>query len=400
MIKRLKVPTSKSQTMRALLFALLAEGESTLENLLDSPDKDQMIAACRELGAVITTEGKLTKVVSPGIISDKKKVIYAGNSGQVFRFMGAISALSSGKTYLDGDDSLRHLRPISAFINALKDLGVQVEGNQAPLILEGPFKSSKVRMDGSDSQPVSALIMAGAFSPRGMDIEVENSGELPWIALTLSWLDRFKIGYTVDHSEDRIIRYRIPGGAKISGFNYKVPTDFSSLASPLTYALVQQVETVIEDIQDDSFQGDKKFIDVVQQMGAKLEWRGDCLHIYPSSLKGISIDLNPIIDMAPLLSVLGCFAEGKTTLYNGKIARSKESDRLLAMSTELNKMGGNVLLLEDGLEITPQKLYVTDVSSYEDHRIAMALAIATDGKNHLQEASCIKKSYPGFSRLF
>lgn len=390
-MKRLSVPTSKSQSMRALILATLAKGTSTIENVLASPDVEKMKVACQQLGATISGN----QVIGRGVI-DQERTLDAGNSGQVLRFGAALAALSSARTVLDGDESIRERRPIAPLIKGLQDLGVVVEGSRPPFALKGPYKKRAAHIDGQDSQPVSALIIAGAFSPYGLDLVVDHPGETPWVALTLSWLERFQIPY----SRHEFSHYQLAGGAEINGFHYRVPTDFSSLAAPVTLALVRGEEVVIDDIEDDPHQGDRQFLNVVQEMGAKCIWSENRLHIIPQALNGIAIDLNPIIDMAPLLATLACFAKGKTRLYNGQIARFKESDRLAAMATELNKLGGKVREFDDGLEITPSPLGDAKLDAYQDHRIAMALAIATDGKNQIKEHPCIQKSYPGFSRLF
>jgi 3-phosphoshikimate 1-carboxyvinyltransferase len=390
-----EVPSSKSQTMRALVFAALARGSSTIENRLESPDVDWMIEACRQWGASVEVSGRELRVVGRGIV-DQRRFLNAGNSGQVLRFGAAISALSKGETEVDGDQSIRTRRPVAPLIEGLRALGATVKGERPPFVVQGPLTKRLARIDGRDSQPVSALLMAGAFSPEGLELKVEQPGEIPWVKLTLSWLDRFHLPY----EQEGFSHFCLPGGASIDGFSYRVPTDFSSLAACVTLALVKQEELLVENIEDDPHQGDRRFLEVVQEMGATCRLERGRLRVVPGRLKGIAIDINPIIDMAPLLAVLGCFAEGKTRLYNGKIARFKESDRLSCMTRELGKLGGRVQEFDEGLEIETSELKSAALESHDDHRIAIALAIALKGAHKIKEDPCIKKSYPGFCRLF
>ena len=180
-----QVPPSKSHTMRALLFASLASGISAILNPLHSPDVDAMLRACSQLGAKFSScQGGICVRGVQGQPQTPYRPIDCGNSGQVLRFVGAISALSTGLTQLTGDASIRLLRPIQPLIEGLQGLGVFVEANATPLSIKGPVKTRLTTLDGTDSQPVSALLMLASFLEGETTLQVRNPGETPWIELT------------------------------------------------------------------------------------------------------------------------------------------------------------------------------------------------------------------------
>ncbi|HSX26743.1 MAG TPA: 3-phosphoshikimate 1-carboxyvinyltransferase [Chlamydiales bacterium] len=398
MNKRLRVPPSKSHTLRALIFALMAKGKSQIFHSLHSPDTMAMVEAIRQLGAKVEV-GKEALIVEgvAGKIQPAGDVIQCGNSGQVLRFIGALSALSPSYTILTGDASIRKNRPVKPLLDALNQLGAFAVSSRldgyAPIIIKGPLKGGKAVLSGEDSQPVSALIIAGAFVP--LELSVQNPGEKPWVQLTLSWLDRLKIPYENHNFE----HYRMKGGSAIDGFDFAVPGDFSSAAFPIAAALLTGSEMELEGLDRNDVQGDRAIIAVLEKMGARFGWEKNRLVVRKSDLQGISIDVNDFIDALPILAVIGCFAEGKTELYNGAIARKKESDRIGAMAMELRKMGAKIEERVDGMVIHHSPLRGANIESHGDHRVALALAVATlaaRGESKLHGMEVMAKSYPTF----
>lgn len=395
---RLTLPPSKSQSMRALLFGLLANGKSEITHLLPSPD---MITACRLLGAQV--EKRLDRIVIRGIggkLDGAEDVINAGNSGLILRLVGAISALSSKSIVITGDHSIRHNRPIRPLLEGLTQLGATAfslnENNKAPILVKGPHFLGRATLDGADSQPVSGLLIAGSFAPGPVELFVENPGELPWIGLTLDWLSRFHIPFQASGGT----YYRVEGGAAIEGFSYTVPGDFSSLAFPLVAALLTDSEVRFDNLDFSDAQGDKQIIEILKRMGAKIEREERSLIVKKGSiLRGIQIDVNACIDALPILAVVGCFAEGETELIGGRIARKKECDRIHSITTELKKMGALIEEREDGLLIKRSDLKGAALQSYDDHRMALALsvaALAANGESVVQHIACVSKTYPNF----
>ncbi len=394
------IPTSKSHTIRSLLFALMAKGKSRIHRPLASPDTFAMLDAIRHLGARLDSDRD--SLIIDGVDGQPRTaedVIQCGNSGQVLRFIGALAALSNSYTVLTGDLSIRHNRPVKPMLDALVQLGAfaasaRLDG-YAPIIVRGPLKGGKATLSGEDSQPVSGLLVLGAFSP--LELHVTHPGEKPWIELTLSWLDRFGIFYENRHFE----HYKMKGGARIKGFEYTVPGDFSSAAFPLVAGVITQSEIVLDNIDMSDVQGDKALIAALESMGARFETHGTkCSIKKTTGLKGIKIDINDFVDALPILAVVGCFASGKTEIVNAAIARTKESDRIRCIANELKKMGADIEEKPDGLIIRSSQLHGSkDLQSHHDHRLAMALsvaALAAKGESTIHGIECTAKSYPTF----
>jgi 3-phosphoshikimate 1-carboxyvinyltransferase len=404
----ISIPASKSHTLRAILFSSMAKGNSEIHNFLHSPDATAMIEAMRSFGAKIEISAEYLRVQGlAGKLNAAENVIDSGNSGQVLRFVGALAGLCPSYTILTGDHSIRHNRPVKPLLEALTQLGALATSSRldgfAPIIIKGPMQSGHAQLPGEDSQPVSGMLIATSFLHGKSTIDVTNPGEKPWIDLTLHWLKKF--GIHVAH--DDYTRYHIPGNARIDGFNCSIPGDFSSAAFPIAAALVTNSELTLLNIDMQDCQGDKKIIEVLQRMGAKIEIddkKKKLIVHQGSQLKGSRIDVNDFIDATPILSVIGCFAEGTTEIFNASIARKKESDRLHAMTTELKKMGAKIEEKPDGLVISHSRLHGAHLSSWRDHRIAMSLSIAAlgshQGETIIDGAECIAKTYPGFGHDF
>ncbi len=400
------IPPSKSHTLRALIFSMMAKGKSTIRNYLQSPDTIAMIQAMECFGAKVKKgDGYLEIEGLSGKLSAAENVIDAGNSGQVLRFIGSLAALSPTYTIITGDHSIRHNRPIMPMLEALEQMGCFAVSARsdgfAPIIIKGPLHPGKATLSGEDSQPVSALLIAASFLKGVSHIHVTNPGEKPWIDLTLNWLDRFGIKYQNKNFEE----YTLFGGASLNGFDYTVTGDFSSAAYPLVASLITQSELTLENVDMEDVQGDKKVVEVLKKMGADIEVdiKNKRLIVKKSTLRGMRIDVNDFIDAITILAVVGCFAEGKTEIVGGAIARKKECDRIHAIATELKKMGANIEEKEDGLIIHRSSLKGAKLSTYRDHRLVMSLsvaALAAKGDSLIEDAAPVAKSYPSFAADF
>lgn len=402
------IPPSKSQTLRAILFGLLGNGKTVVYHYLHSPDTNAMVDACRLLGAQVNVSHDKIEIQGlNGKIQGAENVIDAGNSGLVLRFISAVATLSSQPIVITGDHSIRSNRPMQPFLDAVLQLGVSAvatrENGYAPIIIQGKIQPGKVRIYGEDSQPVSSLLIATAFAPGPSEIEVINPGEKPWVALTLSWLERLGIAC----KQSQYTRYQVCGHASYSGFEYTVPGDLSSVAFPIAAAVVTQSAITVQNVDLSDQQGDKQFITVLQAMGAQIEIDPATkqLHVKKGTraLAGLSLDINDYIDSIAILAVIGCFAEGEMQLKNAAIARKKECDRIHCLAAELKKMGADITELEDGLIIRHSKLKGAHLCSHHDHRLAMALsvaALAADGESKIDGIECVAKTYPGFADHF
>lgn len=396
----IQVPPSKSHTLRAILFATLAHGESVIYNYLHSPDTEAMIKACRQLGARITVFDERLEI--RGHLHPPEDVIDAGNSGQVLRFVGAVLALLPGYGVVTGDHSIRHSRPVLPLLEGLSQLGafaVSLRGDgHAPIIVKGPLRGGCALVNGEDSQPISGLLIASAFAQGATELFVENPGEKAWIRVTLDWFDRLGIAYQHDQFE----RYFLPGGSVIHGFTFTVPSDLSSASYSIVAALITHSELTLTGIDIHDVQGDKEVVFLLQRMGAriKIDPVQKTIHVLKGpKLQGVDVDVNEFIDALPLLAVVGCFAEGEMTVSGGKIARKKESDRISCIVAELKKMGAQITEQEDGLTVKTSHLKGAILQSHADHRMAMSLAVASlgaQGASIIEGSECVGKSYAGF----
>lgn len=402
----ISLPPSKSHTMRALLFAAMAVGQSTIKNVLASPDTDAMVRALSLLGAQVIREGCSCQVQGvAGRPTVPDAVIDAGNSGQVLRFVAAFAALADGYSVFTGDASLRTRRTVQPLIDGLQQLGATAFSTRAngfaPLVVGGGLQSGRCLIkDGADSQPISALLMAAAYVSGVTEILVENSGEIPWIDLTLMWLQKQGVSVQTENYH----RYLVQGSPLKPSFTYEVPGDFSSAAFPLVAAAVTGSSLTLEGADVKDVQGDKKVLDILKEMGVKIQMDETAISLSSSGqLQGGDWDVSYLIDAVPILAVAGCFAAGRTRLYNAGMARNKESDRLASICKELKKMGACIEEYEEELRIFPSSLAGAELDSHSDHRIAMALAVAgmnAKGTTRINGTSCISKSYPNFVNEF
>lgn len=402
----IKIPPSKSHTLRAILFASLARGTSTIFNYLDSPDTLSMINACKSFGAIINQSPHSLSITGiDGKVVFFEDIINAGNSGIVLRFLTALGALSSHPIVITGDDSIRHNRPMKPLLDALSQLHVSTKSMQkdlfAPIIVKGPLKSGKVMISGEDSQHVSALLIAAAFSQGPILLKVINPGETPFVDLTLSWFDRLKIPY----SRKGFHSFHIPGSTRCECFEYTVPGDWSSAAFPISAALITGSEITITHLDSNDSQGDKELLTVFQKMGALFTIKENSIHVKKTTkpLQGCSVDINKFIDAITILSVVACFAEGETIITNGKSARHKECNRIKCIQEELQKMGADIQETDDGLIIKKSTLHGATLLSHNDHRMALSLAIAALGASSdsiIENITCISKTFPSFLQDF
>lgn len=401
------VPPSKSHTLRAILFGTLANGQTRIHNYLHSPDTIAMIDACRIFGARIDVSHDTLTIGGLGEeIPRAADVINVGNSGITLRFCSAIGALSSHPVVITGDHSIRHQRPMKELLSGLTQLGasaISMRGDDyAPVIVQGPLRSGKATIEGHDSQPVSALLIACAFANGPTELFVENPGEKPWVALTLNWFEKLGIVYTNQEFQ----HYSLPGKASYPGFDYTVPGDFSSAAFPIAASLITQSELTLKNVDFSDIQGDKELIHVLQKMGARIEIdeQAKSLHVRKSPpLIGMSIDINDFIDALPILAVISCFAEGETRIRNAAVAKQKECNRIECIKSELQKMGADITDTSDGLCIRQSSLKGTQVDSHQDHRMAMALAVAAlgaTGQSTIHSTECVAKTFPTFANDF
>ena len=403
LVGSISAPPSKSQTMRAIIFAALAEGVSEISNYLFSPDTLKLLDAISMIGAEVTrTNSKLIIKGTGGGVQQPQKIIDVGGSGIALRFLTAILAAYPSLSVLSGDQSVVRQRTMGPLLSGLTQLGAYAysvnDNGMAPIVVCGPISLDRCVVDGYDSQFVSALIVVAAFSGKKITINVVDPGEKPWVQMTLDWLDFLGVCY----SNNNYRSLEIYGIKTLKAFDYEVPSDFSSLAFPVAAAVITNSNITINNIIDDSSQGDKKFFDVLNDMGASIDFDASkkCIFVGSSgSLRGRKIDINKMIDAVCVLAVVGAFAEGKTEIVGAENAKNKESNRLSVMASSLKCLGCDVVETVDGMVVKKSNLSGGECHSHQDHRVAMALSIAglvSSKEVLIRDCSCVNKTYQGF----
>ncbi len=402
---RIALPGSKSQSIRAMLLASLAAGTSKIRHLPASPDVVAMRQACEHMGAVWreAPDGWHVRGVAMRPKFSPNACIDAGNSGLVFRFMTAMAVMSSTPVVITGDASICRRRPIQPLLAALQQRGAHVrhlarEGH-APFEIHGPVQAGLVTMAGQDSQWVSAMLWLAALLPGVTTLHVHDSGERPWVDLTLSWLKRLGVRYTAQDHEVYIVQ----GARPWPGFVYQVPGDLSGMAYPLCAALLCPSVIEITHVDLNEPQGDQRLLDHIRAMGGCFTIDAAQQRILvsgPQTLHGIDVDINDCIDMVTMLAVMGAFASGTTVIKGAAMARHKESNRLAVMQDLLTRMGAVVACTQDGLILQGGRvLRATQGHGYQDHRVVMAwvvAALAIQGETIITDSHWVRKSFPSF----
>jgi len=398
-----RIPPNKSQSFRALVMAALAEGTSVIHNPAVSNDWMRGIEALEMFGAAVTPKAdRVWEIVGTGgKLQTPDDIIDCGNSGIILRFFTALAACCEGHTVLSGDHSLRHLRLSGPLIDALTALGawaVSTKGDgHAPLVVRGRLKGGSATIDGMDSQPVSALLLAASLADAPSDITVTRAGEKPWVEMTLDWLRRCGVEFSNTNYE----RYRVRGRSRWKGFEHTVPLDWSAALYPIVAALVTpDSDVTLPGMDYNDCQGDRMVVEVLREMGAQIDIDGTTVRARSSELRGRTIDCNDFIDQFMLLAVVGAFAEGETVLTNAEVCRYKECDRIAAMAHALGAMGASVQERTDGLVIRRGPLHGAELDSLDDHRMVMTLtvaALAARGTTRIRGMECVKKTFPNFA---
>lgn len=405
---RIRLPGSKSVTHRALLMAALADSPSDIKNPLVAEDTLLTAKALEQLGALITWEEERVRIV-PAVRrwATPSGPIELGNSGTSTRLLLALAATGTGTFLFDGSPRLRE-RPIGPILEALKSLGVTCQCLGEPgyppvkLISQG-LEGGEVFVDASQSsQFLSALLIASPCARHEMRVGwSEPIASFPYVALTLSMMEEFGIQYRWSGTHQIIV----PAPQSYPALCYTVEGDCSSASYFWAAAALTGGEVFTHPISPGSSQGDCRLLQVLENMGCRVQWEDEGVRVTgPPSLKAVDLDMNRMPDMVPTLGVLAAFAQGRTCIRNVAHLRVKESDRLHTVATELSKLGVPVQELPDGLEIQGGRVCApqTFLEAHDDHRIAMAFALAglrVEGVQ-IHGAEAVAKSFPNFWDVF
>lgn len=394
-----RIPASKSHTIRGVIFGLLAGGISELRNPLTALDTLSCVQCCRLLGARIEM-GKTWRIKGvAGDISIPSNPLHVGNSGTTLGNLTAVSSLGKAPITLDGDSSIRS-RPFLELLNALSSLGAEcsskTKSGTCPITVKGPLLGGTAAVKGITSIYITPLLVACPLVEKDTTLKVlPPINEKSYIKMTLNWLDF--LGCACETDDYREIR--ITGGQRYEEFKRTIPGDASSAAFPLCAAAVTSSEVTIKGIDLTDPQGDKAIVEYLKKMGATVEVEDGSVIVHPGTLRGTSLDLTDTPDLLPILCVVGCAAEGTTILQNIEVTRMKETDRITVMTEELSKMGGNLTVKGEELHINKSNLKGTRVHGYGDHRVVMALAVSgmiAEGDTVVDSVESIDVTYPGF----
>ena len=397
----ISIPPSKSYSHRAVIAAALTGGESYVDNLNFSVDIQTTTDIMKDFGAEIEQGENFLKIKgNNGLVVVDNNYIQCNESGSTIRFIIPIALTNQNEEItIDGKGKLVE-RPLDTYYKIFDKQGIayRTTNGRLPLYIEGKLKPDVFEVEGNiSSQFITGLLYSLPLLDGDSKIIITSPLESKgYVDLTLKILKMSGIEIINKNYES----FEIKGNQKYKEFNYTVEGDYSQVAFWIVAGILSD-EINCKNVYKDSLQGDKEIVDIVTRMGAKLEISEKSLKVFPSETKGTIIDVSQCPDIAPVLTVLAALSEGETRIVNAARLRIKESDRITSIKTELNKLGANVE--EDGDSLIIQGVKELEggvtVDSWNDHRIAMALAIASiKCKNPIiiTGASAVRKSYPNF----
>lgn len=401
------VPGSKSITNRALVLAALASTQQacTLTGALRSEDTEVMVQCLDQLGFGIDADWDTETITiarnrTPYVIPASTADLFVGNSGTTIRFLTAMLALGHGSYRLDGIPRMRE-RPIGDLLEALRQLGIDAtsdQGNGCPPVivqsqgLPGGDVSIKANIS---SQYLSGLLLVAPFAKDTITLRI--SGELvsePYVAMTVTMLRQF--GLEVQTPEPGV--FVVPGQQQVTIAEYAIEPDASAASYFWALAAITGGRVTVAELSRQSLQGDVHFVNVLEQMGCRIEECDTGITVHGRPLHGVDIDMNAISDTVMTLAAVALFADGPTHIRNVAHIRHKETDRIAALATELRKLGAEVTERPDGLSIHPRVLSGCPLETYNDHRMAMSLALVGLGVPGvvIRHPACVAKTYPRY----
>lgn len=406
----ISIPASKSDSQRAILCAALSEGTSHLSGIGKSDDELAMLKAVEQMGAVIENEKQSENedlnfhshsVSITGIRNLPKNLeLSAGESGLGLRLLTCVASSFDQKVVLTGEGSLI-TRPMAFFDEVLPQFGGKVVTNKGflPIEVQGPLKGRKIEVDGSlSSQFISGLLMALPRGEESSELIVKGMKSGPYIQMTISTLKHFGISIGNEGSV-----FKIPGNQTYKATHYSIESDWSSASYWLVAAALGH-PILVSGLNRSSLQADKALLNALMNAGCKIAFGEDGIRVDGSELKSFEFDATDCPDLFPALVVLAAKCNGISIIKGVRRLVHKESDRGKALQMEFGKMGLQIDLEDDLMQIHGTgKLHGAAVDSHNDHRIAMCLGIAGSiaiGETILSNADAVSKSYPDFWEHF
>jgi 3-phosphoshikimate 1-carboxyvinyltransferase len=390
----LKAPASKSMTQRAIAAALLADGQSIIHNPSYCDDSLAAMSIACGLGARVEPQADELKIIGSVVLKEPK--LNCGESGLAIRMFSPIAALYPAEITMVGANSLKK-RPMFMIEEALNQLGVKCtsSGGFLPLTIKGPIVGGYCEIDGSvSSQLLTGLLMALPLAARNSEIKVNNLKSKPYIDMTMQILKSF--GITVHNTGYNL--FKIPGNQKYIPHNYTVEGDWSGGAFLLVAGAVNG-QLSVHGLRTDSLQSDMAIITALEKAGAQMKISENQIEISKSKLKAFEFDATESPDLFPPLVTLASYCDGVSTIKGVSRLIYKESDRATALKEEFGKMNISIEIKDDLMSVTGGQPRGARVESHDDHRIAMAVAVASlgaTGRVYIRDSQCVAKSYPGF----
>ena len=401
------LPGSKSLSNRVLLLAMLSEGETLIENLLDSDDVRRMVDALAKLKISYEEDRPNKKIRVKGVVGRIPVVeakLFLGNAGTAIRPLTAALTLGHGRFVLDGIERMRE-RPIQDLLEGLNQLGAHVRSiyntgcPPVEIIADGLLGGVTELSGAISSQYLSAILLTSPYAKTPVEIRIrDHLVSIPYVEMTIRLMSRFGVNVVV--SEDfRNFYINAPQNYQ-SPETYFVEGDASSASYFLAGAAITGGSVTVVGCGTESLQGDAQFAKVLEMMGAEVGWQANKITVRGSgNLKGIDVDMNEMPDAAMTLAVTALFAKGTTAIRNIYNWRLKETERLKAVSCELKKLGAFVEEGEDYIIIAPpRELMPAKISTYDDHRMAMAFSLAACGEVPITilNPTCVSKTFPDY----
>ncbi|WAI18532.1 MAG: 3-phosphoshikimate 1-carboxyvinyltransferase [Buchnera aphidicola (Acyrthosiphon caraganae)] len=403
------LPGSKSISNRVLLLSSIAQGTTCLTNLLDSDDTQYMLNALKKLGVKyhLSDDKKTCHIqgIGQAFSLPKPVSLYLGNAGTAIRPLLAILSLHENDIILSGDDRM-HERPIEHLVDALKQGGAVIEYQKQigypPIRTKGGFIGGSIFLHGNiSSQFLTSLLISSPLALKDTTIFIKgNLVSKPYIDITLNLIKHF--GVNIEHNSYNVFyikgqqKYKTPG-------NYIIEGDASSASYFLAAAAIKGGSIKVTGVGKKSIQGDIEFANVLEKMGAIIDWEDYSITCTRNKLNAIDLDMNHIPDTAMTIAMVALFSKGTTVIRNIYNWRVKETDRLSAMTIELRKIGAIVKEGKDFLSISPPILFkYSNINTYNDHRMAMCfslISLSETGVNILNP-ECISKTFPSYFKDF
>ena len=401
----IEIPGSKSATNRALILAALATSPSTLRKPLHSRDSSLMVAGLRAIGTEINEAPNGDLNINPKKLSGPAKVD-VGNAGTVMRFLPPVAALATGAISFDGDPR-SHERPLGPIIAALENLGVQIEhGGRYSLPLQikatGELIGGEIDIDAStSSQFISALLLVAPSTKSG--ITVRHIGKhlpsQPHIDMTIQMLKLFGAQVVVSKSSEGFPQWQVVP-SELKGVDLIIEPDLSNAAPFMAAAMICGGEVTIKNWPRETAQPGDQLREIFTKMGAEISFEGSDLKVSGTGeINGIDIDLHDVGELTPSIAAVAALATTPSSLRNIAHLRLHETDRLAALATEINALGGDVDEEESALHISPAQLHSGIFHTYEDHRLATAgamLGLVVQGIE-VENIETTKKTLPDFA---